>query len=66
MTKKDLFDGLNHIDEKIIEEAAEPVRIRKKSHKKLKKNGNINRIYCGNSYCCGLGNRSGEAWKSCK
>ena len=37
MTKKDLFDGLNHIDEKIIEEAAEPVRIRKKSHKKLKK-----------------------------
>lgn len=37
MTKKDLFDGLNHIDEKIIEEAAEPVRIRKKSYKKLKK-----------------------------
>lgn len=37
MTKKDLFDGLNHIDEKIIEEAVEPVRIRKKSHKKLKR-----------------------------
>lgn len=29
------LDGLNHIDEKIIEEAAEPVRTGKNRHKKL-------------------------------
>lgn len=37
MTKKDLFDGLNHIDEKIIEEAADPVRTEKNRHINLKK-----------------------------
>ena len=35
MTNKDLFNGLNHIDEKIIEEAGTPIRHKKKRFRKF-------------------------------